>query len=150
MNTINIIRAMKILITEDEYDIAMLYKTTLEKRNHHVTMTYNGEVCLKTYNEEFQKMRFRTDATERMPFDVVILDHKMPEVSGIGVAEEIIAINPHQRIIFVSAYVQETLEDSIKKLKQVVELRQKPIGLNALIDTIEDKDALYRTTESQC
>ena len=141
MNTINIIRAMKILIAEDEYDIAMLYKTALEKRNHHVTMTYNGEVCLKTYNEEFQKMRFRTDATERMPFDVVILDHKMPEVSGIGVAEEIIAINPHQRIIFVSAYVQENLEGSIKKLKQVVELRQKPIGLNALIDTIEDKDA---------
>jgi CheY-like chemotaxis protein len=75
-----------------------------------------------------------------MPFDVVVLDHKMPEVSGIGVAEEILAINPHQRIIFVSAYVKEFLEDSIKKLKQVVELRQKPFGLNALIDTIEDKD----------
>jgi CheY-like chemotaxis protein len=140
LTTINVIRTLKVLIAEDEYDIALLYKTALEKRKHHVTITYNGEDCLKTYNEEFQQNRFRTYATERMPFDVVVLDHKMPEVSGIGVAEEILAINPHQRIIFVSAYVKEFLEDSIKKLKQVVELRQKPFGLNALIDTIEDKD----------
>jgi CheY-like chemotaxis protein len=133
-------RTMNVLIAEDEYDIALLYRKALEKRNHHVTITYNGEDCLKTYNEEFQHMRFRTYSTGRTPFDVVILDHKMPHVSGIGVAEEILAINPHQRIIFISAYVKETLEDSIKKLKQVVELRQKPIALNALIDTIEDKE----------
>jgi CheY-like chemotaxis protein len=132
---------MNVLIAEDEYDIALLYKTALENRKHHVTITYNGEDCLKTYNEEFQKKIFTTCATERMPFDVVILDYKIPQVSGIGVAEEILAINPHQRIIFVSAYVKEFLEDSIKKLKQFVELRQKPFGLNALIDTIEDKDA---------
>jgi CheY-like chemotaxis protein len=147
LTTINVIKAMKVLIAEDEYDIALLYKTALEKRKHHVIMTYNGEDCLKIYNEEFQEMRFRTFATDRMPFDVVILDHKMPEVSGIGVAEEILAINPHQRIIFVSAYVKEFLQDSIKKLKQSVELRQKPFGLNALIDTIEDKDT-YRELQN--
>jgi phosphotransacetylase len=56
------------------------------------------------------------------------------------VAEEILAMNPHQRIIFASAYVKETLTDSIRKLKQVVELMQKPFNLNTLIDTVEDKE----------
>lgn len=45
-----------------------------------------------------------------------------------------------QRIIFASAYVQETLVDSIKNLKQIVELLQKPFSLQTLIDTIEDKN----------
>ena len=55
------------------------------------------------------------------------------------VAKEILAVSPHQRIIFASAYVKETLVDSIKQLNQVVELMQKPFGEIALIDTIEDK-----------
>ncbi len=50
-----------------------------------------------------------------------------------------LAVNSHQRIIFASAHVKETLEDSIKQLKQVVELLQKPFTINKLIDTIEDK-----------
>ena len=40
------------------------------------------------------------------------------------VAKEILAINPHQRIIFASAYVWETLIDSVKELKQIVELQR--------------------------
>jgi len=56
------------------------------------------------------------------------------------VAKEILAVNPHQRIIFASAYVKETLMDSIKQLNQIVELLQNPFGENELIDTIEDKE----------
>ena len=56
------------------------------------------------------------------------------------VAKEILSVNRHQRIIFASAYVKETLEDSIKQLNQIVELMQKPFGEQALIDTIEDNE----------
>jgi CheY-like chemotaxis protein len=132
---------MKVLIAEDGYDIALLYKTALEKRSHQVIVTENGEECLKIYHKEFQHLRFgRHIAGHILPFDAVILDYKMPKINGMQVAEEILAVNPHQRIIFASAYVKETLIDSIKKLKQVVELMQKPFGTNTLIDTIEDKE----------
>ena len=50
------------------------------------------------------------------------------------------AINPHQRIIFASGYIQETFLDSIKNLKQITEIMQKPFSLQALVDTIEDKE----------
>ena len=60
----------------------------------------------------------------------------MPDRNGIEVAKEIQAINSHQRIIFVSAFVEEWF-DSIKELKSPVEFLQKPVSNKKLIDTIE-------------
>ena len=143
-------KALNILIAEDEPDIAILYKTVLEKRNHKATITNNGEDCLKAYHEVSQSSRFATDQSsvrpvpmnlsENHPFDVVVLDCKMPHINGIEVAKEILAVNPHQRIIFASAYIKDTVIDSIKNLKHVMmESVQKPFELKRLIDLIEDK-----------
>jgi CheY-like chemotaxis protein len=91
-------------------------------------------------------MKFQTlpllsrHSTNPSPFDILLLDYKLPDMNGMEVAKEILAVNPHQRIIFVSAYVKETLQDSVKQLHQIVELMQKPITINNLIDTVEDKD----------
>jgi DNA-binding NtrC family response regulator len=65
----------------------------------------------------------------------------MPGMNGMDVAKEILGVNPHQRIIFASAYVRETLQESVKQLKQVVELMQKPFSLSQLVDAVEDKEA---------
>jgi DNA-binding NtrC family response regulator len=64
----------------------------------------------------------------------------MPQMNGIEVAKEILAVNPHQRIIFASAYIKDTVIDSIKNLKQaMMESVQKPFEIKRLIDLIEDK-----------
>ncbi|MDP9197520.1 MAG: hypothetical protein M3O24_03040 [Thermoproteota archaeon] len=55
----------------------------------------------------------------------VILDYKMPDRNRLEVAKEILATNCHQRIIFVSAFVEEWLFNSIKELKIPVEVLQK-------------------------
>jgi CheY-like chemotaxis protein len=75
------------------------------------------------------------------PFDAVVLDYRIPGKDGLHVAKEILELNPEQRIIFASAYVKETLEDSVKKLRTVVELMQKPFDADVLVDIIEDKEA---------
>jgi len=127
---------MKILIAEDEPDIVMSYKIVLEKRNHEVVTTYNGEDCLKVYHDALRAMP-RSDSS---PFDAIVLDYRMPKKDGMEVAKEILAVNPHQRIIFASAYIRNTLVDSVKQLKQVVELIQKPFELDVLVGTIEDEE----------
>ena len=160
--------SMQVLIAEDDLDIATLYKKALEKRKHDVVITSNGEECLKKYLDALHHMTFgvslptlsmprmpvtRMDpalsstgstafrsVNKSAPYDVVILDYSMPSINGMEVAKEILAINSHQRVIFASAYVKETLEHSIKQLKQVVELIQKPFELSKLVDTIEDKE----------
>src|SRR6478752_9868207 len=134
---------LKILIDEDDKDSELLYKRALEKRSNQVMINHNGEECLDIYHEESQNARNDINANQgiQKPFDAIILDYKMPKIDGMEVAKEILAVNPHQRIIFASAYVKETLLDSIKKLNRVVELMQKPFGVNTLLDTIEDKEA---------
>ena len=131
---------MKILIAEDESDIAMQYKIVLEEKNHEVIITENGEACLKAYHEEVK----RNLKSKVAPFDAVVIDYRMPKKDGMEVAREILSTNPHQRIIFASAYIKDTLVDSIKQLKQVVELMQKPFELDALVGTIEDKEIYAR------
>lgn len=79
--------------------------------------------------------------TPTLPFDAVVLDYRMPKKDGLEVAKEILALNPSQRIIFASAYVKETLKESVKELRQVVELMQKPFVPAALVDVLEDTDA---------
>jgi len=138
---------MKLLIAEDEPDIALTYETGLKNKNYQVTITSNGEDCLKTYNNELHKITFDINNSNRAcnfslannpPFDIVLLDYNMPQINGLEVAKEILSINPHQRIIFASAYVKETLIESVKCLKRVVELMQKPFTLEQLINTLED------------
>jgi hypothetical protein len=43
--------------------------------------------------------------------------------------------------------LKETLQESVKQLKQVVELMQKPFSLSQLVDTVEDK-GIYEELKS--
>ena len=133
---------MRILIAEDDIDVSESYKDALEARNHEVILAKNGEECLKIYRTELKGKQTELEKRESTgtAFDAVILDYMMPRKDGMQVAEEILAMSPKQRIIFASAYVEQTLDDSIKQLKQVVELMQKPFGADVLVNTIEDKE----------
>ena len=124
---------MKVLIADDEPDLLSQYKTILEDRNHAVVTTEDGEACVLAYSKELAE-------NPENPFDAVVLDYSMPKLNGLQTAKEILGLNASQRIIFASAYVQETLVDSIKNLKQIVELLQKPFSLQSLVDTLEDKN----------
>lgn len=131
---------MKILIAEDEPEIAMQYELALKDRKHDVVVTHDGEQCLEAFYQELEKHEpARNHKMIKPPFDAVILDYRMPKKDGMEVAKEILAIEPKQRVLFASAYVLETLVDSVKNLQQVVELIQKPFELDPFVDLIEDK-----------
>ena len=133
---------MKILIAEDEEDIRTVYSTKLVERGHDVILTSDGEGCLSMYHDKLQEQQQRhCKEISSSPFDVVILDYKMPKKDGLQTAKEILEINPEQRIIFASAYVMDTLVESVKELKRVVELIQKPFSLSALVDAVENREA---------
>jgi CheY-like chemotaxis protein len=158
---------LNILVAEDDKDIALSYKLALEQHNHVVFISYNGTDCITQYRKEYQSVKGkvvsgRNQSAEGMnqdskhksdiaidnglddipsPFDAVVLDYQMPDKNGMEVAKEILQINPHQRIIFASAYVIETLKDAVRELNRVVELLQKPFSMEAFVSTIEDNEA---------
>lgn len=131
--------SVKILVAEDELVIAAQYRIALESRGHDVMIKADGQSCLDAYHAALK-------ARDAIPFDAVILDHRMPGKDGLQVAKEILALRPKQRIIFASAYVVETLTESVKNLGQVVELLQKPFDIDVLADRVEDR-GIYEELE---
>lgn len=129
---------MNILIAEDERDLLDQYLVALEEKGHTVIPCTTGEECMRIYEIELKNMG-ESNAVDS-PFDVVILDYHMPVKNGLEVAREILKANPHQRIIFASGYVQETFLESVMQLKQMIEIMKKPFSLQALVDTVEDKE----------
>lgn len=127
-------RAVHVLVAEDDKDTTEMYRIVLETRGHNVITTNDGIQCLETYRKTG-------------PYDAVILDYKLPLVDGLQVAREILDINADQRIVFVSAYVKETLAESVKDLRRVVELVMKPFEPDLLADLIEDKPSLAKLRE---
>lgn len=62
--------AMKVLVVEDNSDIAMFYKHGLEDRQYKVTITTNGEECLKVHNDELHNVTLHSEVTKHVqPFD---------------------------------------------------------------------------------
>ena len=131
---------MRILLAEDHEDTATVYTAALGDNGHVVVHTTNGEDCLKVYHNEFQVTTLHSNAKEYIQsFDAVILDYNMPRMNGLEVAKEILACNPHQRIIFASAYLQDTVLESVRQLNQIVEILNKSFSEQELIDTVVDK-----------
>jgi CheY-like chemotaxis protein len=132
---------MKILIAEDCRNTAKFYKQNLEDRGHEVTVTSNGEECLKVYHDNFQTVYLYFDAMDHIqPFDIVIIDYDLPRINGLEVAKEILTVNRRQRIVFTSSeYLKDTILESIEKLNRLVEVITKPFNGQTLVDTIEDK-----------
>jgi len=142
---------VKILIAEDEQAISMQYQIVLEERGHHVIVTENGEECMKVYKSALglhpqSDEENEPNPTPEPPFDVIILDYRMPKKDGLAAAIEIFELCPSQRIMFASAYTAETLMNAVKNLHRLVELLHKPFDLEYFVDAVEDK-ALYEQLE---
>lgn len=136
---------LNVLVAEDDKSMANIYKISLEAKGHRMTITYDGEECVSKYRDAVQKLGGKTSKYE--PFDVVVLDYRMPKMDGLAAAKEILKMNNEQRIIFASAYVKETLRDSVRELDRVVELIQKPFEPKVLVELIENTATIKELEE---
>ena len=132
---------MKILVAEDELGIAETYMVILQGRGHDVTVTHDGSECIRAYHDAIERLDNTSEEylSQNPPFDAVVLDYRMPNMDGLQAAKLILVANKHQRIIFASAYVKSTLEESVEQLHAVVELLSKPFDLEVLVNIIENK-----------
>ncbi|MBI5698070.1 MAG: response regulator, partial [Thaumarchaeota archaeon] len=80
--------SLNILVAEDNVFTATQYTKALEKNGHKVTITKDGEECLKEYERALESAEF--DSLDKNPFDVGLLDNNMPKKSGVEVAKEIL------------------------------------------------------------
>ena len=133
-------KPMRILVADDEPSILKLYSVWLKLENRHVITVEDGQKCLEVYKKEYNHHQLENY------FDVVILDEKMPKMTGLQAAVEILKINPQQRIIFASGYLEKTLLESLTTLNKAIEVLEKPFLLEAL-DNMINKTTIFEKLE---
>lgn len=84
--------APRVLIVEDDHDVVELYAEILGIYGYELAgFAYNGKEAVQM----FEAMHPRPD--------IVIMDHRLPLMSGIEATKEILRIDPKAKVLFVSA-----------------------------------------------
>ena len=91
----------EILVVDDESLIRDLITTSLGRLGHKLKACKSGPEALETY--------------EAGRFDLVISDFKMPGMTGLEMAEKMLASDPSALIILMTAY--GTIETAVKAMK---------------------------------
>jgi DNA-binding NtrC family response regulator len=91
----------EILVVDDESLIRDLISTSLGRLGHKVKPCKSGPEALETY--------------EAGRYDLVISDFKMPGMTGLEMAEKLLAADPAALIILMTAY--GTIETAVKAMK---------------------------------
>lgn len=108
-----------ILIVDDDPRVMFVLRTSLERVISGVrTITAGGG------REALEKIKH-----ER--FDLVITDIKMPGISGVQLTEAIRAINTRTKIIWITAYGCQNIQDNIDGL-DVFRCLDKPLRIGEI------------------
>ena len=114
-------KLLNILSVDDEFRVAHALAFALSHPDRKLTLAFSADEALARV----------TDHSE--PFDVVIVDHKMPKVSGIELVQRLRATNFDGKIIVLSAhlthenrraYAELNVDMMLTKPFDVHELRQ--------------------------
>ncbi len=125
----------KILIVDDEKSIRKTMREILEYESYQVDEAENGMDGLNKLRDE--------------PYDIVLLDIKMPKMDGMEVLEEAQKIVPDTPVIMISGH--GTVESAVEAVKKgAFDFISKPPDLNRLLITIRnamDKSSLVTETK---
>ena len=113
---------VKMLIVEDERDTCKLISDILEEEGFLLDRAHEGESAIKKI--------------KRKKYDFMILDYKLPGISGLEVLEEANKIRPKLRVIMISAYGNEDIKAKAKELG-AVNFLDKPYDVKKLVRVVK-------------
>lgn len=120
---------MKLLIAEDEKELASALAKILKKNNYSVDVAFDGEQALTLFEAE--------------EYDVILLDIMMPKIDGINVLKTIRQTNTSIPIIILTAKTE--IEDKVLGLDSGAnDYLEKPFDTRELLARIR---AVTRTKE---
>ncbi len=113
---------MNILVVDDDDVQRELLQGFLSKQGYRVSGAADGEDALNRFQRE--------------PVQLVLLDHRMPGMTGDQVLERMKALNPTLRAIMITAY--GAVDTAVKVMKLGAdEFLEKPVDLTLLLDKIQ-------------
>jgi two-component system cell cycle sensor histidine kinase/response regulator CckA len=115
-----------ILVVDDSDDYRDLLKQILRHQGYEVLFAGNGETAL------------RLCRLHRGVIHLVVTDVVMPGMSGPELAEKILTLRPNIKVLFISAFVQDTALQIRSKLRSVDGFLAKPFPPERLITKVQE------------
>lgn len=114
----------RVLIVDDEEAVLTVLKHSLEKINpaYQVVTVTDGFAALNQVLEA--------------PFDVVVTDYNMSQMDGLELTEAIRYASPDTRIIMITAYGHESVEEEARRL-QTYRYLTKPLQIQAFRQIVQ-------------
>ena len=109
------------MLVDDETDVTEVFKLGLTKKGFVVDAFNDPALALSAFKPDY--------------YDLIISDVRMPKMNGLELAYEIKKLDPDQRIVFLTVYMDLFAE--LKKLFErmdVLDVIEKPIGIGELAD----------------
>ncbi|KAA2280206.1 MAG: response regulator [Candidatus Nitrosocosmicus sp.] len=115
----------KILIVDDEEDITFIFKIILEDSNYEVEIFNDPIEALSNYKKNY--------------YDLILLDLKLPSISGTELYSRIKDIDSNAKICFLTSSEQISLFNNSKMvLPKSITIIQKPIENSVFVQKIND------------
>ncbi len=115
----------RILLVDDEAMLANVMKEMLEDRGYTVIARTDSIVALETFRDDPDR------------FDLVITDQTMPEMTGIDLAGQVMAIRPEIPVILCTGFIDSVIEEKATKTG-IRGFLLKPVNMKRLITLICD------------
>lgn len=119
--------SLKILVIDDEEILRHCLDDILSDAGFKVQTASSGEEGLQLFEEEF--------------FEIILLDIKMPGMSGIEVLKAIKKINPETKVIIITGYA--SVNTAVESMKLgASDYLTKPFDMNQI------KESVYQLVET--
>ena len=115
----------RILFVDDEHDLAKLYDQNLTRMGYQVTPVTNSAHALELFQANPEQ------------FDLIITDQTMPGLTGMELAQKILAIRGDTPIILFSGYSSQVTEETALK-SGIKKYLLKPLEIDALHQAIQE------------
>src|SRR5579864_1385643 len=114
-----------ILVVDDDLSVLSVIKCMLESGDYNVLIAHSAESALR--------MAEREDLT----IDLMLIDVLMPDVTGPELAERIVAIRPHQKVLFMSGCTDSEVV-RVKVLDRALGFLPKPFTSDGLLERVQN------------
>ncbi|MFZ2603198.1 MAG: response regulator [Candidatus Omnitrophota bacterium] len=111
-----------VLVVDDNRDLGMLTSEILVERGFRVNIAFDGETALKRIKRE--------------PYDLMILDYRLPGISGLTVLEKTQQIRPNLKTIMISAFGNDSTRAKAQELGAYAFL-DKPFDIDGLVKVVK-------------
>ena len=123
---------MKILVVDDDLDMCEIISDILKEEGYSVNSSYNGEDALMKIKKNH--------------YDLIVLDYKLNEMSGLMVLEKSLQMIPSLKVIMISAFGDDSTKAKARELG-AFDFIDKPFDLKRFTQRVQD--ILTKKTNNQ-